>query len=67
MHAYKIIRLVGTSESSIEDAVQNALTRAKDSVRHMRWFTLDETRGDVREGKVLHWQVTVSVGFTLED
>ncbi|MEC7521102.1 MAG: dodecin [Myxococcota bacterium] len=67
MHAYKMVQLVGTSEKGIEDAVQNALLRAKESLRHMRWFTVEETRGDIRDGRIQHWQVRVAVGFTLEE
>ncbi|GAB5546143.1 MAG: dodecin family protein [Sandaracinaceae bacterium] len=67
MHAYKIVQLVGTSEQGIEDAVTNALQRAKESLRHMRWFTVEETRGDIREGRIQHWQVRVAVGFTIEE
>ena len=59
--------LVGTSEQGIEDAVTNALQRAKESLRHMRWFTVEETRGDIREGRIQHWQVRVAVGFTIEE
>ncbi len=66
-HVYKKIELVGSSPKSIEDAVANALNRAKKTVRNMRWFEVVETRGHVEEGKIAHWQVTVKVGFTLED
>ena len=65
-HVYKKIELVGSSPSSIEDAVQNALGRAGKTIRNMRWFEVTETRGHVADGKVEHWQVTVKVGFTLD-
>jgi dodecin len=65
-HVYKKIELVGSSPDGIEDAVKNALTRAKKTVRNMRWFEVTETRGYLEEGEVLHWQVTLKVGFTLE-
>lgn len=65
-HVYKKIELVGSSPTSIEDAVTNALARAEQSVRNMRWFEVVETRGHIADGKVDHWQVTVKVGFTLE-
>lgn len=65
-HVYKKIELVGSSPKSIEDAVANALNRAKKTVRNMRWFEVVETRGHIEEGKIAHWQVTVKVGFTLE-
>jgi flavin-binding protein dodecin len=66
-HVYKHIELTGSSQKSIEDAVQNAITRANKSVRNMRWMQITETRGHIEDGKVSHWQVTVKVGFTLED
>ena len=66
-HVYKKIELVGSSPTSIEEAVTNALSRAAQSVRNMRWFEVTETRGHIVDGKVDHWQVTLKVGFTLED
>jgi flavin-binding protein dodecin len=66
-HIYKKVELVGSSQKNIEDAVANALARAAKTVRNMRWFELVETRGNVDNGKVAHWQVTLKVGFTLED
>ena len=66
-HVYKKIELTGTSTSSIEEAVERALEKASDSIRNMRWFEVVETRGDIKDGKVNHWQVTLKVGFTLED
>jgi dodecin len=65
-HVYKVVKLVGSSPESIEAAVQNALHKASSSVRHMRWFEVDETRGHIENGKVAHYQVVLSVGFTLE-
>jgi flavin-binding protein dodecin len=65
-HIYKKIELVGSSPNGIEDAVKNALTRAKKTVRNMRWFEIVETRGYLEEGNIAHWQVTLKVGFTLE-
>jgi len=65
-HIYKVLELVGSSTSSIEDAIQTALTRADETLRNIRWFQVIETRGSVAEGKVTHYQVTVKVGFTLE-
>ena len=65
-HVYKKIELVGSSPSSIEEAVNNALARAAKTVRNMRWFEVVETRGHIVDGKVDHWQVTLQVGFTLE-
>jgi len=65
-HVYKKIELVGSSQTSIEEAVQNAIAKAGETVRHMRWFEVVETRGHIADGKVGHWQVTVKIGFTLE-
>lgn len=66
-HVYKHVELTGSSESGVEDAIRNALERASRSVRHMRWFQVTETRGHIEAGRVAHWQVTLKVGFTLED
>ncbi len=66
-HVYKIMELTGSSETGIEDAITNAIEKASQSVRNMRWFEMTETRGHIEEGKIHHWQVTVKVGFTLED
>ena len=65
-HVYKKIELVGSSPTSIEDAVKNALGRAAQTVRNMRWFEVSETRGHIVDGQVEHWQVTIKVGFTLD-
>lgn len=65
-HVYKKIELVGSSPNSIEDAVANAIARAGQTVRNMRWFEVLETRGHLEDGKIGHWQVTVKVGFTLD-
>lgn len=66
-HVYKIVELVGSSRTTIEDAVQNALTKAGESLRHIRWFQVIETRGYVEEGRVAFWQVTIKLGFTVEE
>jgi flavin-binding protein dodecin len=66
-HVYKKIEIVGASSKSIEDAVEKALERASKTVHNMRWFEISETRGDIENGKVAHWQVTVKIGFTLDD
>ena len=66
-HVYKKIELVGSSASGIEEAVTNALERAKKTVRNMRWFEIVETRGYLEDGNVAQWQVTLKVGFTLDD
>jgi dodecin len=66
-HIYKKIELVGSSPDNIEDAVKNALSKASRSLRNIRWFEVVETRGHVEDGKIGHWQVTIKVGFTLDE
>jgi len=66
-HVYKITELVGSSTTSIEDAVNQAVDRASKTLRHMGWFEVVETRGHIENGKIAHWQVTVKVGFRLDD
>ena len=66
-HTYKLVELVGSSTVGIEDAVQNAVTKAAETIRNMRWFQVVETRGYIEDGKVAYWQVTMKVGFTLDD
>ncbi len=65
-HVYKVVELVGSSTTTIEAAVQNALTMAAESLRNMRWFEVVETRGYVENGTVAYWQVTIKLGFTVE-
>jgi dodecin len=65
-HIYKIAELVGTSPESVTDAIQNAITRASATIRNIRWFEVIQVRGDVSDGKVAHYQVTLKVGFTLD-
>ena len=65
-HIYKIIEITGTSTTSIEDAVGKAIARAHKTVKHLGWFQVIETRGNIDKGKVQHWQVTIKVGFSLE-
>ncbi len=65
-HVYKMLELVGSSQTGIEDAVQNAVAKAGQTVRNMRWFEVTEMRGHLEENKINHWQVTVKIGFTLE-
>jgi len=65
-HVYKKIELVGSSSKSIEDAVNNAVERAAETIRHIRWVEVVETRCHVEENKIAYWQVTVRIGFTLD-
>jgi flavin-binding protein dodecin len=66
-HVYKLLELTGSSTTSIEDAVQNAIARAAKTMRNMHWFQIAETRGTIAEGKVQYWQVTLKIGFTLDE
>lgn len=66
-HVYKVMDLVGSSEKSIEDAVQTAVTRASKTVRNLRWLEVGQIRGHIENGKVHHYQVAMKVGFTLDD
>lgn len=66
-HTYRIIELAGSSETSHADAIENAIARAAKTMRHLRWFEVTQFRGEIEEGKVRHYQVTMKVGLTLED
>lgn len=66
-HIYKKIEIVGSSPKGFDEAVQNALARAKKTVRNMRWFEVIETRGHIDEGQIGDWQVTLKIGFTLDE
>ncbi|WP_262299352.1 dodecin [Microvirga sesbaniae] len=65
-HVYKIVELMGSSTSSIEDAIQTAIKRADQTLRNLRWFEVVQTRGHVENGMVYQYQVVLKVGFTLE-
>jgi flavin-binding protein dodecin len=66
-HIYKVIEVAGSSETSIEDAIKWAIERASQTLKHLRWFEVIQTRGHIEDGKVHNYQVTLKVGFTLED
>ena len=66
-HVYKLIELTGTSTTSIEDAVGRAIQRTHKTIKNLCWFQVVETRGNINKGKVDRWQVTIKVGFTVED
>jgi dodecin len=65
-HVYKVVEIVGSSTSSIEEAIQTAIGRASQTLREIRWFEVTETRGHVEDGRVAHYQVTLRIGFTLD-
>ncbi len=66
-HVYRVVELVGSSETGLEDAINSAIDKAAKTVRHMRWFEVVETRGHIENNKVAHYQVTLKVGFAVED
>ncbi|MGZ8264022.1 MAG: dodecin [Burkholderiales bacterium] len=66
-HVYKHIELTGSSSKSMQDAIEAAIARAGKTIRKMHWFQVTDTRGYIAEGKVAYWQVTLKVGFTLEE
>jgi flavin-binding protein dodecin len=66
-HTYKHLELTGSSTKPSDDAIRSAIAKAAKTVRNMHWFQVVETRGHIEASKVAHWQVTIKVGFTLED
>jgi flavin-binding protein dodecin len=66
-HVYRVIEVVGTSPKSVDEAIKTAIARASKTIRNLRWFEVLQTRGHLEEGKVHHFQVTLRIGFTMED
>jgi len=66
-HVYKSVELTGSSPDSMQKAIENAIARASDTIRNIRWFEIAQVRGQVEGNKVAYWQVTMKLGFTLED
>ena len=66
-HVYKVVEIVGSSPKSVDDAIQNAIGKASTTLRNMGWFEVLETRGHIEDGKIAHYQVTLKVGFRLEN
>jgi flavin-binding protein dodecin len=66
-HVYKHLELTGSSSRSSDDAIQNAISRAARTMHNMQWFEVCETRGHIKDGKIAHWQVTIKIGFTLDE
>ncbi|QKG19454.1 dodecin [Actinomadura verrucosospora] len=64
---YRVTEIVGTSPESVETAVRNGIRRASQTLRHLDWFEVKEVRGQIEDGEVAHYQVTLKVGFRLED
>lgn len=66
-HVYRVIEIAGSSQTSIEDAIQTAVARASRTLRNLRWFEVKDMRGHIEGGKVQHYQVTLKLGFTIDD
>jgi flavin-binding protein dodecin len=66
-HVYGISEVVGSSPDGVEAAVNNAVAKAAQTVRHLDWFEVGDIRGQLVDGAVAHWQVTVKLGFRIED
>ena len=66
-HVYKKIEITGSSKESSDQAIRNAVEKASKTIRNMRWFEVVDTRGQIDEGKVQYWQVTLKIGFDIED
>lgn len=66
-HVYKNVELVGSSETSIEDAIHNAIGTAAKTLKHLEWFEVSETRGHIVDGNVGHYQVVLKIGFRIGD
>jgi flavin-binding protein dodecin len=66
-HTYKHIELTGSSEVSSDEAIRNAIKSASKTIKHMDWFEVVETRGHISESMIKHWQVTLKIGFRLEN
>jgi len=66
-HTYKLIELVGTSPTSTDEAIRNAIQKASVTIKHIDWYQVIESRGHVENGRVAHYQVSLKVGFRIED
>ncbi|WP_151637656.1 dodecin [Noviherbaspirillum aerium] len=66
-HTYKLIELVGSSPNGSDEAIQNAIAKASQTIKHLDWFEVVQTRGHIVDGKVAHFQVTLKAGFRIED
>jgi dodecin len=65
-HVYRVIEIVGSSQRSIEDAITAGIDRANATIRNLRWFEVVRSTGQIENGKIKHYQVTLKVGFTME-
>ena len=66
-HTYKMIEVVGSSDKSYDEAIRSAIDKASNTIRNMRWFEVTDMRGNIEANKVTYWQVTLKIGFTVEE
>lgn len=66
-HTYRVTDIVGTSPEGADQAIRNGIARASQTLRNLDWFEVVEVRGQLENGQIAHWQVTMKVGFRLED
>ena len=65
-HVYKKVEIVGSSPNSMHEAIESGVAKAAESLHNLRWFEVIETRGQLEDGKIAHWQVTLKIGFTID-
>jgi dodecin len=66
-HVYKTVEITGSSPAGVKEAIDRAIAKASETLRHLDWFEVTEIRGQIAEGRVAHYQVTLKIGFRLED
>jgi dodecin len=66
-HVYRVTEIVGSSADSVDDAIRNGVARAAKTLRHLDWFEVTDIRGHFTGETIGHFQVTMKVGFRLED
>jgi flavin-binding protein dodecin len=66
-HVYKTIEITGSSTKSVQDAIETAIAKTAKTVHNLRWFEVTDTRGFIENDKIAYWQVTLKIGFTLDD
>jgi flavin-binding protein dodecin len=66
-HVYKSVEITGSSPDGVKEAIDRAIAKASETLRHVDWFEVQGIRGHVEDGKVAHYQVTLKIGFRLED
>ena len=65
-HVYKKVEIVGSSPNSLQEAIENGVAKAAETLHNLRWFEVVETRGQLDDGQIAHWQVTLKIGFTID-